>query len=44
MVREFTGIVFINLRFDTIHIDTASLTELYHYGIVCQEKLHWKSK
>ena len=34
-----TCIVFINLRFDTIHVNTASVTELYHYGTVCQKKL-----
>ena len=33
------GLVFINLRFDMIHVNTASVTELYHYGTVCQEKV-----
>ena len=38
-IWEFTGIVFINLRFDImIYVNTASLTELYHYGTVCQKK------
>ena len=37
MIWQFTGIVFINLRFDTIYVNTASVTELYHYGTVCQK-------